>query len=142
MEPRTFYVDYARFSKIYYAYPFLFAGIAWGGLQVVEWLIVTALLTVIGVWMSKLLFRKIIYPRMALTVTDTGLETTTLTGKKQSIPFTELLGPFEEKLPILQRHKFMSSRDPKLVIIVTSLTEGFEELVILLKQKIHDAEKA
>lgn len=145
MEPLTYYVPYEKFSKIYYAYPPIFAFFCWGGLPVTDWLILTTVGCLLGIWASNVGYRKIVRHRTSLTVTDTALETYTLAGVLQSIPFTELLGPFEDKLGPMKRFKYMSSKDEsgndtRKLIIVTSFTENFDELIALLAQKVKDAQ--
>lgn len=145
MEPRSFYVSYEKFSKIYLIYPVVFAIIAWGDMQVMESLILTIVLTLLGIWGSKKLFYKLVRPRTAITVTDTALETYKLDGSVLAIPFTELLGPFEDKCGPIKRFKFVSNQDSSgkdatRLIIITNMTEDFDELIALISQKMQGTE--
>lgn len=61
-----------------------------------------------------------------VVVGDAALQLFSLTGDKEEIAYTDLLGPFERDFWIIKYYTFVSAKDPNKKLIVTNYIENTE----------------
>lgn len=62
-----------------------------------------------------------------VVVGDESLQLFSLTGDKEEIAYTDLLGPFEKNLGIVTYYTFLSAKNPNKKLVVTNYIENPEK---------------
>ncbi len=138
----TYYLRYDKFRLLYIAYAPLCGYLFWG-LKFTDWLLITLLCIILLILLSRLFFWKILQPSTAITLTKEGVTTYGLIDKApQTIPYSRLLGPFEENLMVIKRITIRDAEDEENQIIFTDLTENVQELMDEIKRHTNAENKS
>lgn len=139
----TYYVSEKKFRFIYLLYVPLFASSFLGDkdLSPSEAWITTAISVAVCVVLSELLFKKYVREITAVRLATDGLETRHADKKRHVIPYDKLIGPDVQNLGIIKKFTFRHMEAPTNTIIVTSITDNYEDFLREAKHRIENVGK-